>query len=56
MHRISIQKDLYDSDIHNGVITYLEPDIWNVKLSGSSGLFFYLTQWMMEFQLSYFKS
>ena len=25
------KKDLHDSDNHNGVITHLEPNIWNVK-------------------------
>ena len=29
-----IKKDLHDSDNHDGVITHLEPDIWNVKPSG----------------------
>ena len=28
------KKDLHDPDNHNGVITDLEPDIWNVKSSG----------------------
>ena len=28
------KKDLHDPDNHNGVITNLEPDIWNVKSSG----------------------
>ena len=28
------KKDLHDQDNHNGVITHLEPDIWNVKSSG----------------------
>ena len=28
------KKDLNDPDNHNGVITHLEPDIWNVKSSG----------------------
>ena len=28
------KKDLHDPDNHNGVITQLEPDIWNVKSSG----------------------
>ena len=27
------KKDLHDPDNHNGVITHLEPDIWNVKSS-----------------------
>ena len=29
------RKDLHDPDNHDGVITHLEPDIWNVKSSGS---------------------
>ena len=29
------QKDLQDPDNHNGVITHLKPDIWNVKSSGA---------------------
>ena len=29
------KKDLKDPDNHRGVITHLEPDIWNVKSSGS---------------------
>ena len=28
------KKDLHDQDNHDGVITHLEPDIWNVKTSG----------------------
>ena len=28
------KKDLHDPDNHNGVITHLEPDIWNPKSSG----------------------
>ena len=28
------KKDLLDPDNHNGVITGLEPDIWNMKSSG----------------------
>ena len=28
------KKDLHDPDNHDGVITHLESDIWNVKLSG----------------------
>ena len=27
-------KDLHNQDNHNGVITHLEPDIWNAKSSG----------------------
>ena len=29
------KKDLHDLDNNNGVITHLEPDIWNVKSSMS---------------------
>ena len=28
------KKDLHDQDNHDGVITNLEPDIWNVKSRG----------------------
>ena len=28
------KKDLHDLDNQDGVITHLEPDIWNVKSSG----------------------
>ena len=28
------KEDLHDPDNHDDVITYLEPDIWNVKSSG----------------------
>ena len=28
------KKDPHDPDKHNGVITHLEPHIWNVKSSG----------------------
>ena len=28
------KKDLHDQDNHYGVVTHLEPDIWNVKSSG----------------------
>ena len=28
------KKDLHDPDNHDGVITDLEPDIWNAKSSG----------------------
>ena len=28
------KKDLHDPDIHNGVITHLDPDTWNMKSSG----------------------
>ena len=28
------KKDIHDPDNHNGVITHLEPDIWNAKSGG----------------------
>ena len=28
------KKDLHDTDKHDGVISHLEPDIWNAKPSG----------------------
>ena len=28
------KKSLNDPDIHDGVVTHLEPDIWSVKSSG----------------------
>ena len=28
------KKDLHNSDKHDGMITHLEPDIWNAKSSG----------------------
>ena len=28
------KEDFHDPDNHNGVITHLEPNIWNVKSSG----------------------
>ena len=28
------KKDLHDTDNHDGVISHLEPDIWNAKPSG----------------------
>ena len=34
IHRRTIQKNLHNPDNHDGVITHLEPDIWNVKSSG----------------------
>ena len=34
IHRRTIQKDLHDPDKHDGVITHLEPDILECKVSG----------------------
>ena len=51
------KKDLQDPDNHDGMITYLEIDILNVKSSGplEASLQTKLVE-VMEFQLSYFKS
>ena len=50
-------KDLYDPDNRDGVITHLEPSSWNVKSSGpqEASLRTKLVG-LMEFQLSHFKS
>ena len=32
--RRSVQKALNDPDNHDGMVTYLEPDIWSIKSSG----------------------
>ena len=51
------KKDLHDPDNHDGVITDLEPESWNVKSSGpwKASQRTKLLE-VMEFQLSYFKS
>ena len=51
------KKDLYDQDNHDGVITYLEPDILECESSGpqKASLGTKLVE-VMEFQWSYFKS
>ena len=51
------KKDLHDPGNHNGVITHLEPDILECKVSGpwEASLQTKLME-VMEFQLSYFKS
>ena len=51
------QKDLYDPDNHNGVITHLEPDIleYKVKWALGSTLQTKLVK-VMEFQLSDIKA
>ena len=51
------KKDLHDPDNHDGVITYLEPDILEceVKWALESITRIKLVE-VMEFQLSYFKS
>ena len=51
------KKDLHNPDNHNGVITYLEPDILECEVKGALGS---ITKTkpveVMESQLSYFKS
>ena len=51
------KKDLHDPDNHDGVITRLEPESWNVKSSGpqKASLRTKLVE-VMEFQRSCFKS
>ena len=51
------KKDLNDPDKHDGVITYLEPDIleWKVKWALGSITVTKLVE-MLEFQLTYFRS
>ena len=51
------RKDAHDPDNHNGVSTYLEPDILEceVKWALEASLWTKLVE-VMEFQLSYFKS
>ena len=51
------KKDFHDPDIHNGVLTHLEPDILEceVKWPQKASLWTKLVE-VKEFQLSYFKS
>ena len=37
IYRRTIQKDLHDSDSHDGVITHLEPDILECKVKRALG-------------------
>ena len=37
IHRRTLQKDLYDPDNHDGVITHLEPDILECKIKWTLG-------------------
>ena len=37
IHRRTIQKDLHDPDNHDGVITYLEPDIMEFEVKWALG-------------------
>ena len=37
IHKITVQKDLHDPDDHDGVITYLEPDILECEVKWALG-------------------
>ena len=37
LHRRTIEKDLYDPDSHDGVITHLEPDILECEVKWALG-------------------
>ena len=51
------KKDIHNPNNHDGVITHLEPESWNVKSNGpqKASLRTKLVE-VMEFHLSYFKS
>ena len=48
--------DLHDPDNHDDVITYLEPDILECKVKWALGSVTTKLVYVIEFQLSYFKS
>ena len=48
--------DLHDPDNHDDVITYLEPDILECKVKWALGSITTKLGYVIEFQLSYFKS
>ena len=51
------KKDLHDPDNYNGVITHLEPDIWECEVKWAlESITTNKARDVMEFQLSYFKS
>ena len=54
--RLLYKKDLHDTDIHDGVITHLQPDIleWEVKWALES-ITMNKASRGDEFQLNYFK-
>ena len=53
----TIQRDLHDTDNHDGVITHLEPDILESEVKWDLGsITIKKLMEMIEFQLSYFKS
>ena len=50
------KKDLHDQDNHDGVITYLEPEILECEVKWALESITTNKVEVMEFQLSYFKS
>ena len=50
------KRDLHNPDNHDGMITYLEPDILECKVKWALGSITTKLMEVMEFQLSYFKS
>ena len=50
------RKEFYNPDNHDGMITYLEPDILECKVKWALGSITTKLMEVMEFQLSYFKS
>ena len=56
IHRRTVQKDLYDPDNHEGVITHLEPDIPECEVKWVLGNLQTKLVEVMKFQLSYLKS
>ena len=50
------KKDLHDQDNHDGVITYLEPDILECEVTWTLGSIVTKLVEVMKFQLSSFKS
>ena len=50
------QKFLNDPDNHDGVVTYLEPDIMECEVKWALGSIMTKLVEMMEFQLSYLKT
>jgi len=50
------KKDLHDSDNHDGMITYLEPDILECEVTWTLGSIVTKLVDVMKFQLSSFKS
>ena len=55
IHR-TVQKDLYDLDNHDDVITHLESDILEYEVKWSLGSITTKLVEVMEFQLNSFKS